>query len=417
MLREILRQSVQALLRSPTRTFLTMLGIVWGVVAVALLLAYGSSFRSLLVAGFDAVGRSVVLCFPGQTSEQAGGERAGRRIRFEQADVEAILAEARLVKVACLETVRWQSVVYQTRLVDTPVRGVYPVYGRMRNEVPEEGRWISPEDVLERRRVAFLGHEVRRKLFAGRPAVGETIRIGGVRFTVIGVMAKKIQFSNYFASDDASVFIPYSAAGDLWDNRYGSVLLFEPVSPAFEAQAIRQVRAAIAKRQRFSPTDERAFTAFGREQYRPIIDGITRGLQALLLVIGVLTLAIGGVGVMNIMLVSIDERIREIGLRRALGAKRWHIQVQFLSEALVITLIGGVIGLLVAWGLSALIGPIPLLGPLFGDTSGKGDIHLAISPVTVAVSVFVLLVVGLLSGLIPASRASSLDPAQALRYE
>ncbi len=417
MFREILRQSVQALLRSPTRTFLTMLGIVWGVVAVALLLAYGSSFRSIMVAGFDALGRSVVICWPGQTSEQAGGERAGRPIRFEQADVEAILAEVPLVRTACLETVREWPISYGARLSSHLVRGVCPEYGRMRNEVPAEGRWISPEDVLERRRVAFLGDAVRRKLFAGRPAVGETIRIGRMRFTVIGVMAKKIQFANYFSSDDESVFIPYSTAGDLWNNRYGSVLLFETVNPAFEEQAIRQVRAAIAKRQRFSPTDERAFTAFGRQRFRPVIDGITIGLQGLLLVIGVLTLGIGGVGVMNIMLVSIDERIREIGLRRALGARRWHIQLQFLSEALVITLIGGAIGLILAWALSALIGPIPLLGPLFDDTSGRGDIHLVISPVTVAVSVFVLLVVGLLSGLIPASRASSLDPAQALRYE
>ena len=417
MLREIVKQSIVALLRSPTRTALTMLGIVWGIVAVALLVAYGSSFRSIMVGAFDAFGKSVIIAWPGQTSDQAGGERAGRRIRLEQADVDAILNEVSLIKSACLESTNWRSVTYTERLMNTAVRGVCPEYGEMRSEVPSEGRWITHEDVLERRRVAFIGDEVRKKLFSGRPAIGETIRIAGMRFIVIGTMTKKIQLSNYFTSDDASVFIPYTAAGDLWDNRYGSVMVMETFNPQFEERAIRQVLAAIAKRQKFSPTDERAVQMFGRQQFRPVIDGITIGMQVLLLFIGTLTLGIGGVGVMNIMLVSIDERTREIGLRRALGAKRWHIRMQFLSEALVMTLVGGALGLLLAYGSSALIGPLPLLGALFEDDSGKADIQLIISPLTIMISTGVLLVVGIISGVVPAMRASNLDPAEALHYE
>jgi putative ABC transport system permease protein len=258
---------------------------------------------------------------------------------------------------------------------------------------------------------------VREQLFSGRPAVGETVLIGGVRFTVIGVMARKIQLSNYFSSDDDSVWIPYSAAGDLWNTRYAAVMLFEPVAPHFEKRAMAQVRAAVATRQQFSATDEKAIQMFGRDEFRPVIDGITIGLEVLLTFIGTLTLGIGAVGVMNIMLVSVDERIREIGLRRALGARRWHIQAQFLAETLLIMMLGGLLGIFVSYAVAAAVGTLPMMGPLFEDDSGNGDIHLRISMMTVMTSAGVLLVVGVLSGLVPASRAAKLDPVEALRYE
>ncbi|MBV8894269.1 MAG: ABC transporter permease, partial [Acidobacteria bacterium] len=250
MLSEIIRESWTALKRNRTRTALTMAGIVWGIVTVTLLIAYGSSFRNILVGGFDAFGKSVVIAWPQQTSEQPGGQRAGKKVVFEQTDLDMVKQTAPLIKYVCRESVGRPGIGYSDRMVGTAaIRGVCPEYGEMRNEVPSEGRWLNSSDELEHRRVCFLGGRVKEQLFSGRPAVGEQVEIGGVRFTVVGIMARKIQMSNYFSSDDESVWIPFSAASELWDTKDAQVMVFQPVAPQFEKRAMAQFLAAIATRQ------------------------------------------------------------------------------------------------------------------------------------------------------------------------
>ncbi len=417
ILKEVFLQAIQSLVGHRIRAVMTMTGIAWGIVAVVLLMAYGNGFHNAIEVGFRrAFSNGTVVIWNGQTSMQAGGERSGRRIRLKEEDVEP-LRQLGTIKHVSPEYVEGLPLAYGIKQTSSNVRGVAPEYAEMRSEVPEFGRFINAEDIEKQRRVAFLGSEVAKKLFGNAPAVGETIRIKGLTFEVIGVLTQKVSFSNYYSPDKYCAFIPYTTVKQLWSQDYVDNLVFQTLSPAMHFQALKQVKEVLAARHNFNPKDERALSFNDSVENMKQISGMTGGLKIILSFIGALTLMIGGIGVMNIMLVSVTERTREIGVRKALGARRWHILVQFIMEALVITFLGGLLGIALSWLMVTLAGHRPFLADLLEDPTKQTDIFLLLSGDVVFTATSILMIVGVLSGLWPAMRASKTDPIESLRYE
>ncbi len=417
MIRHIFSEALNALSHYRLRSLLTALSITWGVASLVLLLAYGQGFEHALVKAFRQIGKDLVAVFSGQTSMQAGGERSGRRIRLELSDVKAIQEGVPTVEAVSPEVRRWFPIMYNDRTRDYSVAGVYACYERIREEVVETGRFLSEDDVLHRRRVVVIGDTIRKQLFSGLPALGSEIKISGVRFTVIGVLQKKTQISNYEAPDDMTAFIPLTTLSSFVDIRYLNAIVLLPVNNHFRDRVVSDVRMALARAHNFNTKDERAVTILEWNKFLGLITTVTTGLKILLTIIGTLTLSIGAVGVVNIMLVSVAERTREIGVLKALGAKRRHVLIQILLEGLVLTITGGLAGFLIASLAVKLVGSLPFLGAIFEDTSGRGDIHLAVSLSALLVSASILTLVGLIAGMIPALRASRLEPVQAIRSE
>jgi putative ABC transport system permease protein len=413
--RDLVKDVVTTLWAHKLRTFLTMFGIAWGIVSIVLMVAAGEGLRVGQQKVAQSFARDLMIVFAGRTSMQAGGTRAGRRIIFEDGDVPQLRADSPSCRYITPELGQGSIQIKSAYNNAAPtVTGSYPEFSEIRSIDVAEGRWYNWEDETQSRRVAFLGSELRKQLFPGRPAVGETIYIQDIPYTVIGVMRNKKQDSSYDGWDVNKAFIPYSVMQQDLPNKAPLTphsvdrLLVQPVSTDKHESCKSELRASLGRIHNFDPHDKEAAGIWDTLEEAKAFRRMTDGMKYFLGAVGITTLLLGGIGVMNVMLVAVRERTREIGVRKAIGAPAHSILRQFFMETMVIVFISGAVGMSVAYGICALVNLLPMPQFFAGllPTWQSG-----------ALAITLLGTIAFLAALYPARRAASVDPIEALRYE
>jgi len=412
MIRDIFGQAMEAMRFNMRRTTITIVGMAWGIATVILLLAFGAGFGRAFETIFAQFGTNMLGVFPGTTSEQAGGSRAGVLVRLTRDDVERI-AET-VPGIIRTSAMVWKTVPVQNDLhtYTWEVDGIEPSLQSIQVMNIAMGREMTEADLTERRHVAIIGSEAKTKLFSGLYPIGQSIRLNGISFEVIGVLQAKMQEGD--DNINRTVDVPLTTMSDLKDTKYLDGIWMSYNGNYMEVE--HALRNSLAAAHGYRPSDRNAVYVANIMENLSQFRVVTLGLQALLLFIGALTLGIAGIGLMNIMLVSVQQRTREIGVEKALGARKRHILFQFLAEALVISSIGGVAGVVLAFVVSKAVGSITFYSALASNAEAA-DIHLWIAPNIVIMASGILVLVGTISGMIPAIQAANLNPIEALRYE
>ena len=389
------------------RSFLTIFGIMWGTATLILLLAFGMGFRDQTVLNMRGMGDQLAIMFPGQTTKTFEGYGIGRPIRYREADAELLQNQIADIDVATPEYMSGIEISRGEKRRNSQVGGVYPVYQDLRNMFEEPGgRWINENDINERRRVIFLGNRLAENLFGDEDPVGKQVFVRNTPFTVIGVLQDKIQNNSYSQRDMDRSFIPATTFSAMMGTDLINNILYVPTDPAIAKQVQDQVYEVMGRKHRFDPSDKDALGIWDTNEFWEFINVMFLGINGFLGLIGFFTLAVGGIGVANIMFVVVQERMKEIGIRRSVGAKRHHIMGQFFVETFMIIGMGAAAGYGIGWLLVQATQNIPIKefvgAPYF-------------SPEVGLIAFAVLGFVGFAAGLLPAWRASRLDIVECLR--